>query len=59
MVKDHPSISSGLEGISTHCNAESCQRQGEGPRWEGGEAKEKHVGDVQSGHGVWDRLLVG
>lgn len=59
MVKDHPSISSGLEGISAHCNAESCQKQGEGPRWEGRRGQRECVGDVQSGHGVWDKLLVG
>lgn len=43
-VKDHPSISSGLEGFSMlQCNAESCTRQGEGLMWGG---KEKPRGSM-------------
>lgn len=50
-VKDHSSISSGLEGFSVPWgNAESSTRQRERLKWEV-EAKEKHV-DVHSGQGI-------
>lgn len=57
MVKDHLPSLQGWKEFLQHCNAES-QKQGEGPRWEGRKTRGKHVGDVQAGHGIWEKLLV-